>query len=113
MRRNALTTLQPTADRFPALEEREITLRFFAPDAVRVQIAGTFNDWRPESNPIEKDVSGDWIVRLRLRSGQYEYRFMVDGAWTDDPCGNQRSPNPYGGHNSVLTVALDDRADWL
>jgi hypothetical protein len=41
-----------------------------------------------------------------LRSGQYEYRFVVDGEWCEDPQATQRVANPHGGFNSVLTVPL-------
>jgi hypothetical protein len=41
-----------------------------------------------------------------LRSGQYEYRFLVDGRWSEDPQAAQRAANPHGGYNSVFTVPL-------
>jgi 1,4-alpha-glucan branching enzyme len=105
--------IQPIADRFPALEEREVALSFYAPGARVVQVAGGFNDWRPEANPLEHAESGEWLARLLLRPGQYQYRFVVDGVWTDDPQAARSAANPYGGLNSVLTVELDDRADLL
>jgi 1,4-alpha-glucan branching enzyme len=105
--------IQPISQRYPALEEQEIVLRFSAPMAKVVQVAGTFNGWRPEASPLEPISSGEWAARLRLRSGQYEYRFVVDGAWVDDPQATKRSSNPHGGFNSVLRVGLDDTADLL
>jgi AMP-activated protein kinase-like protein len=48
-----------------------------------------------------------------LKSGQYEYRFVVDGIWSDDPQARQSVANPHGGFNSVLKVGLDDQADLL
>jgi 1,4-alpha-glucan branching enzyme len=105
--------IQPISQRFPSQEEREIALTFSAPTAKVVQVAGTFNGWRPEDNPLEHKGSGEWATCLMLKSGQYEYRFMVDGAWADDPLAVRRSSNPYGGLNSVLTVGLDDTTDFL
>jgi 1,4-alpha-glucan branching enzyme len=95
------------------LEEQEVVLTFFAPEARVVQVAGTFNGWRPEANPLEHAESGEWTARLMLKSGQYEYRFVVDGEWSDDPQATQSVANPHGGLNSVLRVGLDDRTDLL
>jgi 1,4-alpha-glucan branching enzyme len=105
--------IQPISERFPALEEQEVELTFYAPEAKVVQLAGTFNGWHPEANPLEHTGSGEWAARLMLKSGRYEYRFVMDGIWTDDPRASQSSANPYGGLNSVLMVGLDDRADLL
>ncbi len=105
--------IQPISERFPALEEQEIVLTFYAPSAKVVQVAGTFNGWRPGANPLVQKGSGEWAARLMLKSGQYEYRFVVDGVWADEPQAAQRSNNPHGGLNSVLRVGLDDTADLL
>jgi Glycogen recognition site of AMP-activated protein kinase len=105
--------VQPISERFPALEEQEVEIKFFAPEAKVVQIAGTFNGWRPEETQLEHTDSGEWIARLMLKSGQYEYRYVVDGVWTNDPASPQSTPNPYGERNSVLKVGLDDRTDLL
>jgi hypothetical protein len=104
---------QPISERFPALEEQEITLSFYAPGAQEVNVAGSFNGWQMDSTPLAHSATGNWIVRLMLRSGQYEYRFVVDGLWVDDPEALQHVANPYGGNNSVLMVPLADRAFLL
>ncbi len=95
------------------MEEQEVTLTFYAPEARVVQVAGTFNGWRPESNPLKRMESGEWTARLVLRSGRYEYRFVVDGVWTEDPRSTLHTPNPHGGLNSILKVRLDDRTELL
>jgi 1,4-alpha-glucan branching enzyme len=105
--------VQPIAERFPALEEQEVVLTFRAPAARVVQVAGTFNGWRPEAGLLTQTGAGEWSIRLMLKSGQYEYRFVVDGAWTDDPRATESAANPHGGRNTVLTVGLDDRTDLL
>lgn len=104
---------QPVSERFPAREEQEVELTFCAPAARVVQVAGTFNGWRPEANPLEHRGSGEWAGRLMLKSGLYEYRFVVDGAWADDPQAARRTGNHHGGFNSVLSVGLDDTTDLL
>ncbi len=88
-------------------------LTLIAPGAKAVQIAGTFNGWRPEANALVQTGAEEWTARLMLKSGQYEYRFIVDGVWRDDPQAVQTAVNPHGGLNSVLKVGLDDRTDLL
>jgi len=105
--------IQPIAERYPALEEQEVVLTFCAPEAQSVRVAGSFNAWNPNANPLERSGAEEWSTRLRLKSGRYEYRFLVDGAWADDPQAIQTVANPFGGLNSVLEVELDDRTDLL
>ena len=100
--------IEPIRERFPALEVQEVTFTFYAPEAKAVHVVGGFNDWNPAANSLQPTGSGEWIVRLMLKSGQYEYRFVVDGVWTDDPRATGRSANPFGGLNSVVAVGLDD-----
>jgi 1,4-alpha-glucan branching enzyme len=99
-------SIQPVSERFPALEEQEMILTFLAPEARQVNVAGHFNGWRPDVTPLKNTGAGKWVVRLMLRSGQYEYRFVVDGCWSEDPRASQRVANLYGGFNSVLLVPL-------
>ena len=112
-KRNPQPPFQPVAERFPALEEQEITFTLFAPQATEVSLAGNFNGWRPEATSQKDTGTGNWMVRLMFRSGQYEYRFVVDGRWREDPRAVQRVANPYGGFNSVLRVPLDVRTSIL
>ena len=98
--------IQPVSARFPALEEQEITLTYFNLEALEVKVAGTFNKWRPEATPLASAGDGNWVVRLMLRSGQYEYRFVVDGRWSEDSQAPEHAANPHGGFNSLLTVPL-------
>ena len=62
--------IEPIAERFPALEEQEVLLTFFAPEAKAVHVAGTFNDWCPDADPLEHIGSERWSARLLLKSGQ-------------------------------------------
>ena len=98
--------IEPVSARFPALEEQEIILACFDPEAMGVNVAGNFNNWCPTDTPLKNTGDGKWVVRLLLRSGQYEYRFLVDGRWSEDPQATQRAVNPYGGFNSIFTLPL-------
>ena len=90
--------------RGPASAERQITLRLHNPGARRVFAAGTFNNWQGESTPLKSVGNGEWVLALGLKPGTYEYRFIVDGQWCDDPLAAEWARNPYGGYNAVLKV---------
>lgn len=105
--------VQLVSERFPALEEQEITFMVLAPEAMEVSVVGCFNGWRPNATPLNNTGAGEWAVRLMLRSGQYEYRFVVDGGWSEDPRDSQHVANPFGEFNSLLVVPLDVRTSVL
>ena len=113
MKTNPPPLIQPVSERYPALEEQEVVLTFLAPEAGAVNVAGNFNGWRPEATPLKNTGAGKWIARLKFRSGQYEYCFVVDGRWCEDPLSPQRGANPYGSFNSILLVPLDVRTSIL
>jgi 1,4-alpha-glucan branching enzyme len=79
-------------------------MRLFRPDAGQVFVAGTFNAWAPDATPLNRDGAGMWAVALSLAPGTYEYRFIVDGRWEDDPQAARVEANPFGSSNAVLEV---------
>ena len=84
---------------------RNVWFRLKAPTASRVCVAGTFNDWNPTATPLAKSKEGEWRVEKRLAPGEYEYRFVVDGVWQEDPDAKRAVPNPFGSRNSIFQVA--------
>lgn len=72
--------------------------------ADEVRLAGTFNDWDPDSRLLKKNRSGVWSTWMMLAPGKYEYRYLVDGEWYNDPDVGH-CPNEFGGENCILTVA--------
>jgi len=75
------------------------------PRATNVQIAGDFNNWQPAKTPMQKvGETGVWQTKLKLPTGRYRYRLVVDGQWQQDPYNEQTEVNPFGDFNSVLEV---------
>jgi len=75
------------------------------PRAKNVQIAGDFNNWQPEKTGMVKvGESGVWQTKLKLPTGKYRYRLVVDGQWQQDPYNEQTELNPFGDLNSVIEV---------
>jgi hypothetical protein len=81
-----------------------VCLELTWPGAQQVCIAGSFNDWHPSVTPMVRLEDGKWAKELALPPGRYEYRFVVDGQWVDDPAATELIPNPFGTPNAVLAV---------
>lgn len=82
-----------------------ISLELVQPGAKSVCVAGSFNQWKPESTPLMAMGEGRWVGALTLQPGRHEYLFVVDGQWLPDPNAKESVQNPFGGKNSVLTVS--------
>ena len=85
-------------------QPQKVRIEFHHEQAQAVFIAGTFNDWNPNTTPMIALGDGRWVKELALPPGRYEYLFVVDGIWACDPSAPEQVPNPHGGHNSVLIV---------
>jgi 1,4-alpha-glucan branching enzyme len=83
---------------------KQHTILLNAPGAKSVAVTGSFCGWSPEGHPLCHDTDGIWKATLTLRPGRYEYRFLVDGQWWDDPTCDERVPNPFGSQNCVFEV---------
>jgi len=90
-----------------------VHFEFTDPTARTVAIAGTFNDWNPTTKAMHSTGGGHWLKEAVLAPGTYEYCLVVDGHWMPDPLAKECVPNPYGGRNSVLTVAGSPEAIHL
>lgn len=87
----------------PAPVEVLFTLRHS--DAREVFVCGDFNQWSPSSlRMIRAGDDGRWEKRITLPPGRYEYKFVVDGAWTADPCTRNEALNAFGSINSIMEV---------
>lgn len=87
-------------------QAKPVHLEFTHPTAVHVHVAGSFNEWRPEVSPMIPVGAGRWAKELALPPGAHEYCLVVDGDWRPDPQARETVPNPFGGLNSVLRVAV-------
>jgi hypothetical protein len=77
-----------------------------SPDVDRVTIAGSFNNWDPDTTPLVRQ-NGAWSTILVLPPGSYEYMFVEDGErWITDPLAAQTRDDGFGGANAVIDVEL-------
>jgi len=87
---------------------REVVVRFRDIGATDVRIAGDFNGWVPDKGVrslIESEgQTRVWTKILQLPPGSYQYRYVVDGEWREDPENPSTGGSSIGGRNSVLVV---------
>jgi chromosome partitioning protein len=87
---------------------REVVVQFRDTDAGDVRIAGDFNGWVPDKGVrslIESDGQTKvWTKILQLPPGTYQYRYVVDGEWREDPDNPEVATNEVGRRSSVLVV---------
>lgn len=84
-----------------------VTFRFSPPEvAGSVSLAGSFNGWNAQSEPMTPaEDRRAWSRTTLLGPGRYQYKFVVNGnRWVPDPRNPERAPDNYGGYNSVLML---------
>ena len=94
----------PTTPKEKPPSKQKVTFAFTAPDAAAVLVTGSFCDWESNSISLKKGRDGVWKAVVSLLPGRYEYRFLVDGQWRDDPAAAERAVNDFGTENCILHV---------
>jgi len=102
-----LTALVLTGAASAAVKEVPVGILFThaAPGAGRVSLAGSFNDWSVDRNPMTRGDDGVWSIVMALRPGaEYQYKFVVDGSWLTDETNPATADDGFGGVNSVVSL---------
>ena len=82
----------------------EITFRFHAPDARRVEVLGDFNAWLPGSNFLHgPNQQGMWQAVVGMPSGtrRVEYVYLVNGQQRLLGPAQPVVPDDFGGVNNI------------
>ncbi|WP_136481196.1 glycogen-binding domain-containing protein [Cognatitamlana onchidii] len=72
-------------------------------NAKKVILAGSFNKWDEQAFKMKK-TSWGWELILNMRPDIYQYRFIVDGHWMEDPNNPNKIENEFNAYNSVLDI---------
>ena len=91
-----------TKRRAATTARKSITFKLHAPDAQIVDIAGSFNNWTLK--PMKRGKDGIWKTTFRPPPGIYEYKFLIDHRWMEDPSHQDKTSDGHGGSNSVCRV---------
>jgi 1,4-alpha-glucan branching enzyme len=87
------------------IQRKRVTLTLKAPNAEAVYLMGDFNQWNQKVHPMKQEADGTWKKTIMVQPGKYEYRFLVDGEWWNDPANDHICPNCFGTENNVLEVS--------
>jgi 1,4-alpha-glucan branching enzyme len=85
-------------------DKKRITFKLEAAEAKQAVLVGDFNSWNEKKHVMKKDNKGRWTKIVTLPPGRYEYKFLVDGRWQNDPGNDQIVQNTYGTHNNIVKV---------
>ena len=73
----------------------------------QIFLAGNFNSWsKDDEHYLMKDDDGDgvWSITVKLAPGTYQYKYVINGKWTQDMDAPADAPDGYGGRNSQFDV---------
>ena len=67
-------------------------------------IAGDFNDWSVDANPMTRRPDGSFDATMVLEPGrEYRFRYVLDGdRWVNVWDADDYAPNAFGGEDSVV-----------
>jgi len=91
-----IALLRPSERRVPVVVE--------APGAREVILTGDFTGWSREGVRLRRSAAGQWGIVLKLAPGEYAYRLLIDGEWSDHSTAVKRVPNGHGSFNCILAV---------
>ena len=93
-------------NRICTLKEVELTYRHSLPyEAKNVAVAGDFNGWDKEVNPLINVTSNVWRITLNLPEGKNRYKFNVNNSvWVNDASCSKREFDNILEEVSVIEV---------
>ena len=86
------------------IKRRKVTFSLDLSGAKEVILMGDFNNWNPKKHPMKTDENGLWNKNVVIPPGRYEYKFLIDGQWKEDPQNDQTGLNCFGTYNSVFNL---------
>jgi 1,4-alpha-glucan branching enzyme len=86
------------------LGQKSEEFKLYAPEAKKVILSGSFNNWDTRKLAAKKDTKGNWSVKVSLPKGRHEYKLIVDGNWVNDTRCSYCVPNSFGSQNCVREV---------
>lgn len=96
---------QPDGGLAPLVEPGRVSFRVDAPDALRVTVMGSWDDWAREQPLTRRDRTGRWQGWVAVPAGAHRYRFRIDGHVTRPPAAPRYQRDDFGGEDGVVDVA--------
>lgn len=83
---------------------KKVTFKLNDPNAHEVKLCGNFTNWEQGCIMMNHARGAEWKTQVNLEPGEYEYKFIVDGNWMNDPTADRQIQNTMGSDNSVRVV---------
>lgn len=87
-----------------AQEKIPVTFSLHSKLADSVFVAGSFNGWSDNFNPLIKENDSTWTATLYLEPGYYYYKFVVNNEWIPDPSNDWKINDGGNSFNSIIKV---------
>jgi 1,4-alpha-glucan branching enzyme len=99
----SLTALARTA---PTVTREGVQFVTLQPDAQRVSVAGSFNQWSALSHPLERrSTAGIWTGVIPLPPGEHLFMYVVDDArWISPAAADDYADDGFGARNGIVIV---------
>lgn len=81
-------------------------IRFTCPTrkGKRAFLVGDFNCWDEHSHRMKQDNKDQLQLDLDIPPGKYNFKYLVDGVWWNDPDADDYAQNSWGSEDSVIKV---------
>ena len=97
-----------TANGGPEVDGRQVTFTYESSSASKVYLAGSMNGWSTSAAPMTED-NNVFTYTVELAPGIYEYKYVADGSWKNDPENPVFMVNSSNNRNNVVIVSgLED-----
>jgi 1,4-alpha-glucan branching enzyme len=83
---------------------RQVQFKYNNGKASSVFLVGDFNAWDHKKHEMNENDYGIYSQTLMLPPGSYQYKFLVDGQWENDPLNKMTAVNSLRGLNNVIHV---------
>lgn len=78
-----------------------------------VFVPGSFNNWSiNEKSAMTKDENDIWSLTVELSPGVYEYKFIVNGEWINDPL-NEKTQGPDNNNMAIVPGLITELPDEI
>lgn len=94
---------------FFAQENFPVKFSLHSKQADSVFVAGSFNNWSGNFNPLKKENDSTWSTTLYLEPGYYYYKLIVDDQWIPDPANDWKINDGGDSFNSIVKVGNPPR----
>lgn len=81
----------------------EFEFRLNRPDAEEVYLVADFGDFGPSNVPMARTKSGEWVCRVQLDEGTYQFKYWADGKWCLDEDPEAEAAAPFLSSSLMVT----------